>query len=94
MTAVMQAPRNFEPSIVRGFPAPPGPDPTFSRLLLEFLQDFNSVGKTVLMSRGGRLRIVVHADTGSVSAAPDMAMPEPPAPALRVPPFVAALAES
>ncbi|HET9060178.1 MAG TPA: hypothetical protein VFN61_09680 [Acidimicrobiales bacterium] len=94
MTAVMQAPRNLEPSIVRGFPGPTGPDPTFSRLLLEFLRDFNSVGKTVLMSRGGRLRIVVHADTGSVSAAPEVAIPEPPAAVLRVPPFVASLAES
>lgn len=94
MTAIMQAPRAPEPPIARRSPAAQGPDPTFARMLIDFLRDFNSVGKTVLMSRGGRLRIVVHADHGSPSAAPEPVAPEPQVPLLRIPPFVASLAES
>lgn len=91
MTAVMEAPRTATP-VRRGRPGVPGNDPAFARMLLDFLRDFNSVGKTVLMSRGGRLRIVVHADP--VTITPEPAAPEPPPQLLRVPPFVASLAES
>jgi hypothetical protein len=94
MTAVLQAPRAPGPSTVRRDPVAQGPDPTLARMLIDFLRDFNSVGKTVLMSRGGRLRIVVHADKASISAAPEPVVLKPQAPLLRVPPFVASLAES
>ena len=75
------------------------PERAFSRLLLDFLKEFSAVRqKTVSLSKSGRLKLGTSVKVDLLAGSDnglgeDGAPPAPPEP-LRVPPFVAQLADA